>query len=276
MMICEVQGIPIYFETIGKGRPFLVLHGGGGDHRCMINILEPVFAAHPGWQRIYPDLPGHGRTPAPEWLKNHDQVLEIVLGFIDQVIPGVSYALAGGSRGGYLAQGVLAKRAAALTGLLLIIPVSSEKNKGTVPAKTVLVKDESVWREMQPVEAGYMDGYVVQDRKALEDIRRSIPSYELSDRAYQQRIMQPENYSFSFDVDEEPAVFDKPALILAGRQDSMVGYQGSIKLEERFPRGTLAVLDRAGHALPIEQQPLFRALVAEWLERVEENLRTAK
>jgi pimeloyl-ACP methyl ester carboxylesterase len=32
------------------------------------------------------------------------------------------------------------------------------------------------------------------------------------------------------------------------------------------------VLDRAGHNLHLEQRSLFEALVAEWLERVEETI----
>ncbi len=53
----------------------------------------------------------------------------------------------------------------------------------------------------------------------------------------------------------------------------------SKKLKEmaaQFPRATFAVLDRAGHGLTMEQTGLFRALVAEWLDRVEEGIRTAK
>jgi hypothetical protein len=36
------------------------------------------------------------------------------------------------------------------------------------------------------------------------------------------------------------------------------------------------VLDRAGHNLQIEQSRLFTALVHEWLDRVEEELRREK
>lgn len=41
---------------------------------------------------------------------------------------------------------------------------------------------------------------------------------------------------------------------------------------ENYPRGTLTVLDRAGHNLQIEQETLSNALVNEWFDRVEENL----
>ena len=58
--------------------------------------------------------------------------------------------------------------------------------------------------------------------------------------------------------------------MLCGRQDSACGFHGAAHLLDDCPRGTLAVLDRAGHALAGEQKTLFRALVSEWLDRVEE------
>jgi pimeloyl-ACP methyl ester carboxylesterase len=55
-----------------------------------------------------------------------------------------------------------------------------------------------------------------------------------------------------------------------GRQDAAVGYRDQWRLIENYPRGTMAILDRAGHGLAVEQQALFRALVGEWLDRVDE------
>ena len=74
----------------------------------------------------------------------------------------------------------------------------------------------------------------------------------------------------SFDVDELPAPFRKPALFVLGRQDAVTGFRGVLKLLEAYPRATVALLDRAGHGLPWEQEELFRAIVGEWLSRVEE------
>jgi pimeloyl-ACP methyl ester carboxylesterase len=51
----------------------------------------------------------------------------------------------------------------------------------------------------------------------------------------------------------------------------MVGYQNAWDLVENFPRATFAVLDRASHFLSIEQNALMKALVADWLDRVEES-----
>lgn len=60
-------------------------------------------------------------------------------------------------------------------------------------------------------------------------------------------------------------------LLVTGRPDSTVGYAGAWDLLEDYPRATFGVLDRAGHALPHEQPELLRALVPEWLDRVDEH-----
>ena len=71
-------------------------------------------------------------------------------------------------------------------------------------------------------------------------------------------------------MDALPQPFPAPTLIVAGRQDSIVGYRDAWRILESYPRATIAVLDRAGHCLEIEQARLFHALVSEWLDRVEE------
>ena len=271
-MIAIVQGIPVYYETTGEGRPFLMLHGGYIDHHHMAHDLEPIFESDPGWQRIYPDLPGHGRTPAPDWLIKQDQVLEIILGFIDQVIGNQRFAVAGVSRGGYLARGVIAKRSENIDGALLITP-ARYGNTGRVetnPRNVTLFKDAQAWAEASPAEQELLAGYVVQDHKAVEAIRRNLVALELTDQDFQKRIFL--NYEFAFDVDQFPASFEKPVLIVTGRQDMSVGYLDAWKMLAQFPRATFAVLDRAGHYLPTEQNELLHALAIEWLQRVEEQL----
>jgi pimeloyl-ACP methyl ester carboxylesterase len=70
---------------------------------------------------------------------------------------------------------------------------------------------------------------------------------------------------------QERDSYGYPTLLVTGRQDSAVGYARAWEMLEHYPRATFAVLDRAGHALPHEQPGLIRALVTEWLERVQEH-----
>ncbi|TFG31649.1 alpha/beta hydrolase [Candidatus Thorarchaeota archaeon] len=103
-------------------------------------------------------------------------------------------------------------------------------------------------------------------------VKEIVPGIVKADNQFLERL-QPTVDEFSFDVDKLPSRFEKPVLILVGRQDHWVGYQDAWAILENYPRATFAVLDRAGHALQIEQDNLFNSLVNEWLDRVEEILR---
>jgi len=96
-----VQGIPIAYEVRGEGRPILLIHGWSADRRYLLADLEPVFAGRPGWLRIYIDLPGHGATPAPDWLSTQDQMLSVVRDFIDAVVPQGPLAIVPEHRGAH-------------------------------------------------------------------------------------------------------------------------------------------------------------------------------
>jgi len=121
-MKCELKDGEINYETHGEGRPLLVLHGGYLDHRHMIDVMEPVFGPNSNWQRIYPDMPGHGQTTIADTINNHDHVLDVLREFTDRVLPDQSYAVAGESRGGFIARGLAATNPDRVDGLLLIVP----------------------------------------------------------------------------------------------------------------------------------------------------------
>ena len=272
-MECELKDITVHYETRGEGRPIVMLHGWSADHRWMVSRMEPLFRQRDGWKRIYPDLPGHGMTPGPDWIAGRDQELDVVLDFIDAVIPGERFALAGASAGAYLARGVVYRRPAAIDGLLLTVPlIVADDAKRHVPAHVTVVADPALVSEVDPDEADGLFPYiVVQDRKVLDYLRANVPSAETGDEAYQEKIREhPENYAFSFDVDALPEPCPAPTLIVTGRQDSVIGYRDAWEILENYPRGTFAVLDRAGHFLEVEQEDLFHALAGEWLDRVEE------
>jgi surfactin synthase thioesterase subunit len=59
-----------------------------------------------------PDLPSMDKAPAKEWITNSGQTLDIVLDFIDAVIPNQHFALVGDSCGGYLACGISSQSSA--------------------------------------------------------------------------------------------------------------------------------------------------------------------
>jgi pimeloyl-ACP methyl ester carboxylesterase len=264
---CEIRDITFSYDDIGSGRPLLVLHGWPLDHRHVAADMEPLFAERSGWRRIYPDLPGFGRTAAREWLASQDQMLDLVGEFLDAVAPGERFALAGTSWGGYLARGLVRKRAEDMDGLLLSVPhFAPSERQGVLPVHRVLREDADFLAALEPGEESVGEIAVIHSMEVLEDQRRSIlPAIPLHDAIFGERM--DEHFSFPLAL---PRPFPAPTLIVTGRFDHVCGYEDAYRALDDFPRATFAVLDCAGHALPMERKGPFRALASDWLDRVEE------
>jgi pimeloyl-ACP methyl ester carboxylesterase len=276
-MECKLTDITIHYQAFGKGRPILMLHGAPLDHRALLGCMEPVFKNRDGWLRIYPDLPGMGRSQGGDWIASSDQMLHIILAFIDRVIPGQRFTLVGHSYVGYLARGIAYHRPQAVNGLFLLVPwITYDRAQRCVPDKVTLVQDPALLARLDPDDAeGYAFGAVVQNQRTWERYHREwLPGLRAYDRQFFARLVEHPPFSFGAEADAPAEPFRKPTLILVGRQDHISGYRDIWDILENYPRATYAVLDRAGHRLQMEQETLFNVLVNEWLDRVEESMAT--
>ncbi len=270
-MFCKLDDISVHYQIVGQGRPLVLLHGYTVDYRAMTGCMEPGLVDRPGWQRIYLDLPGMGLTQARKWITSSDQMLDIVCSFIDRVIPGQDFALGGYSYGGYLAQGVHHRLPDRVDGLMLLCPMVKNLGERDLPPAEVRIADPEFLAHLTPEQREEFGWSAVQTERVWNRLELAIGnSPELGDEPFLTHLQQT-GYTFTFDLGgSENRPYEKPTLIVAGRQDSAVGYRDQYAILERYPRATYAVLDRAGHELPYSQDRLFDALVSEWLDRVEE------
>jgi pimeloyl-ACP methyl ester carboxylesterase len=269
-MQCDISGRALFYETYGTGRPIVILSGRPSDHRSMVRFMEPLFAPRAGWLRLYPDWPGTGRSPAGDLPATHDALLDMILAFIDQIIPGQRFVLAGLSYGGYLARGAVYHRAAAIDGLLLCAPlVKTPPAQAQLPPPTPLVRDPPLLAQLEPGEARIIEELVVvQSPAVVAAAREVLAEVGIADHPFMAQLEAASPLSFA--VDAPPAPFAGPTLIRTARQDNVCGYRDAWELLDHYPRATFAVLDRAGHWVDIEQAGLCHTLMREWLERVEE------
>jgi len=263
-MMPNVKNIPIHCEQFGDGIPVLCLHGFGVDHRLMKGCLEPIFSELDGYKRIYPDLPGFGKTPAPDWLKNADDMLDAITAFVNEVVGKGTFLVIGQSYGGYLAQGLLHTIKNRIAGAFLLCPViEPDFNKRTLPEHHNLYADADF---SAPDE--FLQIAVVATQKIYETHKRDIePGIKAKDNEFAARY-RIDGYAFSFDGTLRSLYFDKPTTILMGRQDAVVGYSDALGILENFPRATFNIIDCAGHGLQIESEALFTEHVRDWLRRV--------
>ena len=257
-MEARAGAVAVQYVEHGAGRPVLVLHGAGVDHREPEACFEPVFRGVAGFRRIYPDLPGMGRTVAPEAVRSAEDVLDTLVEFAEEVSGGTPHLVVGHSAGAYYARSMAARAPRQVAGLALVCPL--------LPG----VRDVPEHRVVAGGGIGDDDfrGYfVVQTPEMLERYERFVaPAAALVDRAALERIGE----RWDLPPEHGPA-YAGPTLVVAGRLDSTVGYAAAAELVDHYPHASLAVVDDAGHALPHEQPDLLRALVAEWLARVERS-----
>jgi pimeloyl-ACP methyl ester carboxylesterase len=246
-MRCELRGISIHYRAVGRGRPFLMLHGSPGDGARVRAEVDPAFRGRTGWRRVYPDLPGHGATPGSARIRTIDDYLEVLVEFVDTLFAGRNFALGGTSFGAYLALGIARTQGERVDGLLLSVP---EVNFSPREERREQRRAGSSGRS--PPEAARVSRGYTEDTRWLE----SLPYRDLT-----------------VDLYHAAKPFPAPTLFLFGRQDAAFRYREYAKLLPGFPRATFAVLDGAGHALWRDRRRLASALVRDWLDRVEAGTR---
>lgn len=257
-MAVTVDGVAVHHVAHGSGRPVVVLHGAGVDHREPEACVDPALAAVGGLRRVYPDVPGHGRTPAPPALRSEDDVVAVLTGFVEAVGGGEPVLLAGHSAGAHDARGIAARRPDLVAGLALVCPLVAGGH--AVPAHEPVVRDDHLG------DAEFRGYFVVQTAEMLDRYRRIVePGAALADVAANARIGRRWELPALDDPGTPP--YPGPVLVVAGRRDSTVGYAGALTLLDRYPRATVAVVDGAGHALPHERPEVLGALLADWVAR---------
>jgi pimeloyl-ACP methyl ester carboxylesterase len=256
LLECRIGDVAVHYVAHGEGMPVLVLHGASVDHREAEACFEPVFGARRAYKRVYPDLPGMGRTPAPESLRSADDVLDVLLAFADEVVGPDPALVVGHSVGAYYARGIVARRPVRVAGLALVCPLLASVRDVPVHRPVVAADDLG--------DDEFRDYFVVQTPAMLDRYKRFVaPAIPLADAAAMERI--GERWKLTT---RDGLPYDGPTLVVAGRQDSTVGYAAAVDLLDQYPKATLAVFDGAGHALPHEQPDLLAGLIDDWLARV--------
>jgi pimeloyl-ACP methyl ester carboxylesterase len=264
-----VRDVNVHYEEAGSGRPLLILHAWLGDGLTTMPEFEPFFVDRPGWRRIYPDVAGIVKTPVPDWLRGPDDLLDVLIEFMEAVAPGQLFAVAGVSWGAYFAAGLVHHRSDQVDGVLLSIPRLEPRDaypNRQIPARQVLRHDPEMLAALQPGEEWVLEYLVVQSPAALNLIRQAVWPAPYDPAAGPLLSAT----AFSFDPTALPDPCLAPALVLLGHQDDVVGYRKGWSMIDQYPRGTFVVLDAAGHLLDVEQPALRHALIGNWLDRVEQ------
>jgi pimeloyl-ACP methyl ester carboxylesterase len=256
----ELNGLNLYYETHGAGRPMVLLHGGLGSGEMYGPILPVLAENH---QVIAPDLQGHGRTADIDRPIDERLMADDIAALIDHL--GLEKPdLVGYSLGG---------------GVAFHTAVKYPQKVGKLVIASVYFRWDDSYSELR--------GQVDQVNAAAAEFMKETPMYEL----YQRVAPRPEDFGRlldkigalmkeRFDYREELRGIQVPTMLVAADADQAPPSvfveafnvldgglrDGGWKGEGR-PKGghALAILPGLTH-YDIFASPLFAAVTVDFLD----------
>jgi pimeloyl-ACP methyl ester carboxylesterase len=255
----EVNGINLYYETHGAGRPLILLHGGLGTGQMFGPVIPALAERH---QVLAVDLQGHGRTADVDRPIDVQFMVDDIAALIDHL--GLDRPdLVGYSLGGGVALYTAAKYPAKV---------------GRLVASSLNLTPDDVYPEMR--------GQQGQVSAAAAEFMKDTPMYQV----YQQVAPRPEDFSRLLDkigesmakgYDHTEAIrsLEVPTLIVAADADMAPpshhveifklldgGLRDGGWMGEGRPKGghALAILPGLTH-YNVFSSPLFAAVTLEFL-----------
>jgi pimeloyl-ACP methyl ester carboxylesterase len=255
----EVNGINLYYEVHGAGRPLILLHGGLGSGEMFGPVLPQLAERH---QVVVPDLQGHGRTADIDRPIDIRLMADDIAALIDHLgldkPDVVGYSLGGG--------------------VAVQVAVRHPHKVRRLVAVSANIRRDAIAPEILAQQG--------QVRGAAMDFMKDTPMYQL----YQRVAPRPEDFprlldkigdamSKDFDFSEDVRGLQVPTLIIASDADMAPpshyvevfklldgGLRDGGWMGEGRPKGghALAILPGLTH-YNIFSSPLFAAATLEFL-----------
>jgi len=256
-----VTGVELAFDDAGGDDPVAVVLPMFTTSRQTTTAAFGLALTGASVRTVYLNPPGHGDSPATVDVSSQ-AVLDEVCGWLAAHTTG-PVLLAGASYGGYLAAAVARQHPDLVRGLLLVCPGVRPGHR-TLPTGAPPPAPAD-WLDDVPTDLHeHLDQAIGhRTRTVAARVSTALAAGPDGDTAFQEALRASPGYALADETSD--TTFDGPVTVLAGRQDRIAGYADQFAVMSRYPRGTYAVLDDAGHYLPFEQRFLFRALTQQWL-----------
>lgn len=263
----------LHFHEAGEGRPLLFLHGSGPGVSAWSNFSEniPNFAQR--FRTLCLDMPGFGKSPAVAWRDAYSRVAaDAVRTFLDELdIPAID--IVGNSMGGNVAAEFALAHPDRVGRLVLMGP-------GGLAVNTFSPAISEGARRMfeflaEPTRArmcSWVDTMVSDPALATEELID-----ERMANALRPGVVETTTAIFATftdpTVNTDPPLWARasdlrtPTLIVWGRDDRMLPFEGGLFPFRQLPNAELHVFANCGHWAQIERKEEFERVTVEFLTR---------
>ncbi|MDP2640940.1 MAG: alpha/beta hydrolase [Candidatus Yanofskybacteria bacterium] len=228
-----------FLKSAGEGRNLLIIHGWGGSSDSWAKVQEHL--AGSGFRVIVPDIPGFGKTPAPEQVWGTDEYAAWIDALAGQ-LHLQSFVLLGHSFGGQMAIKYALLHPDKVEKLILVAPAAIRTKPG--------LKE----RVLSPIA------------KVLKLLLELFPEHQRERiRAFGYKVIRRRDYSkakgimrkvfqkvIREDLSPRFAYLRPETLLLWGKEDTLTPLREAHELDQRLPHATLKVFAQHGHNLHAE------------------------
>jgi pimeloyl-ACP methyl ester carboxylesterase len=243
-----VRDTPVELLRDGSGPPLLFLHGAGGRWLAFQQHLAARFTV------LAPSHPGHGGSPAAEWIEHVSDLAFHYLDLLDTL--GLARVhVVGASFGGWIAAEMATMASPRLLSMTLIDPVGIKVEGWIYPflfgmdlmdVVGMIFRNPVAAMALAPADLS-IDTIVEMYRQSTAVARVAWNPY-LYDPLLRRRL----------------ARITAPTLLAWGAHDRLAPLQCAEAWRKEIPGATLRVFDDSGHVPHIEEPDAVAAAVAEF------------
>jgi len=273
-VVKDVEGLEFAYHEAGEGEPLILLHGSGPGVSAWANYRYnlPVFAER--FRTVAPDLPGFGGTQLPELDEMYSVSAARWIARLMDHLGIESAGFVGNSMGGAVVAELAAlhpervRRMAIMgSGGLSTATFAPDPSEGLERLFDFL-GDPTRERMVEWLKAMLFDHSLITD-ELIDERMRNATAEGVIDRAKAifGSMFDPKLRQTYTPLWTRAATFATPTLMLWGRDDRMLPYDGAHFANRMLPEIELHTFARCGHWIQVERKTEFERVVTEFLTR---------
>ncbi len=262
------QSSKIFYRTIGKGRPVVLLHGFAEDGDIWKNQIE-FLQDH--FYLIIPDLPGSGKSELINDMsiegmaESIKALIDFELKFLRQPAEAEGVCLVGHSMGGYITLAFAEKYPAMLTSLGLVHTsafADSEEKKANRLKSIEFIKKNGAYEFLKATIADlFTETWSSNNKETVEQQIKKSKSFtdEAIIQYYQAMINRPDRTHVLKN-------FSKPILFIIGQYDKAVPFEQSMQ-QCYLPQQThIHILRNSAHMGMLEEAEKVNEVLLQFIK----------
>ncbi|MDA4136807.1 MAG: alpha/beta hydrolase [Thaumarchaeota archaeon] len=232
------ESLELSVDDRGKGRAFLLLHGGAGP----ASIAGLAGAISKEERAIAPTLPGFAGSSRPDWFRRIDDVALAYLALLERMDVR-DVVVVGNSIGGWIASEIALRRSPRISSVILLnavgIDTGSEDKKIVNPA------------DVPPEKRAALSFYDPKKSPFANLGPEGLVMMAANSKALIAYASQP--YMHDPTLRARLSAVDVPVLLLWGASDKVVDVDYGRRFAESIPGSRMEVITEAGHFPQIEK-----------------------